>query len=67
DGPTDAAGAILDGPLLARAAELQLDPRDYLRRNDAYRFFEPLGGLIRTGPTDPNVCDLRVVVVDRST
>jgi hydroxypyruvate reductase len=66
DGPTDAAGAILDAALLARAAELSLDPRDYLRRNDAYHFFEPLGGLIKTGPTDTNVCDVRVVLVDRS-
>jgi hydroxypyruvate reductase len=66
DGPTDAAGAILDGPLLAKVLELGLDPSDYLRRNDAYHFFEPLGGLIKTGPTDTNVCDVRVLVVDRA-
>jgi hydroxypyruvate reductase len=47
-------------------AELGQGPHDYLRRNDAYHFFEPLGGLIKTGPTDTNVCDVRVVVVDRS-
>jgi glycerate 2-kinase len=34
-----------------------------LRRNDAYHFFEPLGGLIKTGPTHTNVCDVRVVLV----
>jgi hydroxypyruvate reductase len=66
DGPTDAAGAVLDGPLLQRVAELGQGPHDYLRRNDAYHFFEPLGGLIKTGPTDTNVCDIRVLVVDRS-
>jgi hydroxypyruvate reductase len=65
DGPTDAAGAILDGEIFLRAGERGLDPRDFLRRNDAYQFFEPLGGLIKTGPTDTNVCDVRVVVVDR--
>jgi hydroxypyruvate reductase len=65
DGPTDAAGAILDGEIFMRAGERGLDPRDFLRRNDAYHFFEPLGGLIKTGPTDTNVCDVRVVVVDR--
>jgi hydroxypyruvate reductase len=65
DGPTDAAGAFFDEPLLARLVELGLDPRDYLRRNDAYAFFEKLGGLIKTGPTHTNVCDVRVVVVDR--
>jgi glycerate 2-kinase len=67
DGPTDAAGAILGGPLLSKVQELGLDPHDYLRRNDAYHFFEPLGGLIKTGPTDTNVCDVRVVLVDRFT
>jgi hydroxypyruvate reductase len=65
DGPTDAAGAVLDASVLAAAAEQGLDPADYLARNDAYHFFEPLGALIKTGPTHTNVCDLRVVVVDR--
>lgn len=65
DGPTDAAGAWLDAVLLDQARRLRLDPADFLRRDDAYRFFEPLGGLIRTGPTHTNVCDLRVVLVDR--
>jgi glycerate 2-kinase len=65
DGPTDAAGAVLDATTLAAAQARGLDARDYLRRNDAYRWFEPLGGLIKTGPTHTNVCDVRVVVVAR--
>jgi hydroxypyruvate reductase len=65
DGPTDAAGALVDGSLANAARQNGLDPEDYLRRNDAYRFFEPLGGLIKTGPTHTNVCDVRVVLVDR--
>jgi hydroxypyruvate reductase len=65
DGPTDAAGALLDAEVLAAAKQRGLDPADFLARNDAYRFFEPLGALIKTGPTHTNVCDLRVVVVDR--
>ncbi len=65
DGPTDAAGALLDETLLAAAKSQGLDPADYLTRNDAYNFFRPLGGLIITGPTHTNVCDVRVVVVDR--
>lgn len=65
DGPTDAAGAVLDASILAAATTKGLDPADYLRRNDAYHFFAPLGGLIMTGPTHTNVCDLRVVVVDQ--
>ena len=66
DGPTDAAGAVLDAELIASARQQQLDPADYLERNDAYHFFEPLGGLVKTGPTHTNVCDVRVVVVDQS-
>jgi glycerate 2-kinase len=65
DGPTDAAGAFLDAGVLSAARSQGLDPADYLRRCDAYRFFDSLGALIRTGPTQTNVGDLRVVVVDR--
>lgn len=65
DGPTDAAGAFVDGPVAHAAMERGLNASNYLRRNDAYHFFEPLGGLIKTGPTHTNVCDVRVVLVDR--
>ena len=66
DGPTDAAGAIVDADLIARAAAANLDAADFLRRNDAYRFFDAAGGLLKTGPTHTNVCDVRVVTVERS-
>lgn len=62
DGPTDAAGAILDESILAALRARGLAPGDFLARNDAYRFFDPLEALIRTGPTNTNVCDLRVVL-----
>lgn len=65
DGPTDAAGAIVDEQIIAAAHHRGLDPADYLKRSDVYHFFEPLGGLLKTGPTHTNVCDLRVVLVDR--
>jgi glycerate-2-kinase len=65
DGPTDAAGAFLDAETFQHMREKGLDPADYLRRNDAYHFFQQTGGLIRTGPTHTNVCDVRVVVVSR--
>ncbi|CAN0363742.1 unnamed protein product, partial [Ectocarpus sp. 4 AP-2014] len=61
DGPTDAAGAMIDESI---AAELRdADAADTLRRNDAYTLFKPVGGLLMTGPTNTNVCDLRVVTV----
>lgn len=66
DGPTDAAGAVIDSDFLLRVAASGLDPADFLRRSDAYSFFDQLGGLIKTGPTHTNVCDVRVAVVDRA-
>lgn len=65
DGPTDAAGAWIDDELLEAAREQNLSPTDFLAGNDAYHFFQPLGSLILTGPTHTNVCDVRVVIVDR--
>lgn len=65
DGPTDAAGAWVDQGIVEAARRSKLDPDEYLRRNDAYHWFEPLGALVKTGPTDTNVCDLRIVLVDR--
>lgn len=63
DGPTDAAGAIADGRTVARASEMGLSAAEGLARNDSYHFFEPLGDLIRTGPTGTNVMDVHVVMV----
>lgn len=63
DGPTDAAGAVADGATLARAARLGLDARRHLADNDSYHFFEPLGDLLKTGPTNTNVMDVRLVLV----
>lgn len=65
DGPTDAAGALADARTIVEARTRQLDPADYLQRNDAYHWFQPLSALLITGPTDTNVCDLRLVLVDR--
>jgi glycerate-2-kinase len=64
DGPTDAAGALVDLPLMEEAQQRGLSAADHLARNDAYSFFAPLGGLIRSGPTQTNVGDLRVGLVD---
>ena len=64
DGPTDAAGAVVDAATASRARDLGLaGPPAYLAENDAYAYFERLGDLVRTGPTGTNVGDLQVVVV----
>jgi glycerate 2-kinase len=63
DGPTDAAGAIADGMTKNRALEKGMNAEQYLRENNSYNFFEPLGDLLITGPTHTNVMDLRLVMV----
>ncbi len=63
DGPTDAAGALCDGRTLDRAGRLGLDASSFLERNDSYHFFEPLGDLLKTGPTRTNVMDVRLLLV----
>ena len=63
DGPTDAAGAIADGRTITRARAKNLDPLDFLKRNDSYHFFQPLDDLIITGPTRTNVSDVYMVLV----
>lgn len=63
DGPTDAAGAFANQQIIERAEGLELDSRSYLDRNDAYTFFDRVGGLIKTGPTHTNVCDIRVALL----
>ena len=63
DGPTDVAGAIVDGNTMKRSNELGLDPRTYLEKNDSYSFFRELGDAIITGPTGTNVNDLSLILV----
>jgi len=63
DGPTDAAGAIVDGNTVEQAARLRLKPEEFLVDNDSYSFFSQLGDLIFTGPTGTNVNDISVIVV----
>ncbi len=64
DGPTDAAGGMVDGHTVCTAVERGLDIREALRRNDAYPLLDALGMLVRTGPTGTNVMDVQVVLVN---
>ena len=63
DGPTDAAGAVVDSSTVERAARAGVDWQQALAANDAYWFFEPLGDLLRWGPTGTNVGDVQVFLV----
>jgi glycerate 2-kinase len=63
DGPTKAAGALVDAYSLKRASRLGLDAEKALAENDSYSFFAKLGDLIITGPTGTNVNDISVIVI----
>lgn len=63
DGPTAAAGAVVDGDTVARGKKKRLNAAAYLRKNDSYTFFKKVGGHIVTGPTGTNVNDLYLLLV----
>ena len=63
DGSEDNAGCIVDEHSLHRARELDLDPAAYLENNDAWSFFNALGDLVVSGPTDTNVNDFRAMYI----
>ncbi len=62
DGPTDAAGAIVDHETVERAREMGIDPLLFLENNDSWHFFEKLGDHVKTGPTNTNVMDLQIML-----
>jgi len=62
DGPTDAAGAIIDNKSLGGAIKLRLNYKEYLENNDSYHFFKRTRDLIITGLTGSNVADIGVIL-----
>ena len=67
DGPTNAAGAIIDTMTTVRARNIGLKaPSHYLKENNSYEFFSRLGDLIKTGQTETNVGDLHVALIASS-
>ena len=65
DGPTDAAGGMVDGKTVDRMRERGIDPGEYLEQNNSYKALEEAGDLIVTGPTGTNVADLCFVAVGK--
>lgn len=66
DGPCDAAGAIVDPALVARAEEQGLDPQEFLDNNDSYHFFSELNNgsnHLKTGLTGTNVMDVQILLI----
>ncbi len=65
DGPTDAAGAIVDGETVGRGRAAGADPERALDDNDAHRFLRASGDLLVSGPTNTNLLDLYVLLRSR--
>ena len=63
DGPTDAAGAVIDKQTIADAIKKNIDPQVFLQNSDSYHFFQQIGGQIITGNTGTNVMDIIVVLI----
>ncbi|WP_297501745.1 glycerate kinase [Thermococcus sp.] len=66
DGPTDAAGGIVDGETLEKLKKAGIDVGEALKRHDSYRALERVGALLKTGPTGTNVNSLVIAVVPDS-
>ena len=67
DGPTDAAGAVIQNDTFLHASEQGLDPYTYLKDNDSNTFFKALNNrenLIITGHTGTNVMDLQILLIN---
>ena len=62
--PGDPAGAMVFADTLARARAVNLNAANFLENNDSTGFFRPIGDLILCGPTQTNVNDFRVILVD---
>jgi glycerate-2-kinase len=65
DGPTDAAGAVVDSDTIKNALLKGIDPHSYLKSFDSYNYFKKAGGHIITGPTMTNVMDIMVVLISQ--
>jgi len=65
DGPTNAAGGLVDESTCERGLELGLTPAKFLAANDSYHFLQATGDLIVTGPTQTNLMDLQILLVSR--
>ena len=63
DGPTDAAGGVVDGGTTAKGAVRGLGIAGFLENNDSYHYLKAVDGLVVTGPTGTNVMDVQILLV----
>jgi glycerate 2-kinase len=62
DGPTDAAGGLVDPFTCSRSVEMNYEPTKFLRSNDSYTFLKAVRDLIITGPTQTNLMDIQILL-----
>ncbi|MEN3792112.1 DUF4147 domain-containing protein [Fulvimarina sp. MAC3] len=62
DGPTDAAGAIVDAETLGKMRDAGLNPRERLADNDSNPALEAANALVKTGATGTNVADIQLIL-----
>lgn len=65
DGPTDAAGAIVDGRTIKQARSKGLNGQNFLTRHDSYSFLQAIDALLFTGPTYTNVMDIQIILGEK--
>ena len=63
DGPTDAAGGIIDSVSIANMKKLKMNVSTYLENNDSYTFLEKIDSLYITGPSGTNVADIQLILI----
>lgn len=63
DGPTPAAGAVVDPLTVRKGEEMGMSAGEYLANNDAYHYFKKTDQLLMTGPTKTNVMDVRLILI----
>ena len=65
DGPTDAAGGVVDSETRSIGTEKGLNIHSYLDENDSYHYLQQVDGLLMTGPTGTNVMDVQILLAGK--
>ncbi len=63
DGPTDAAGAIVNSETTLKARKMKIEPEQFLQKNDSYHFHQKMETSLKIGPTGNNLMDIQVVLI----
>ena len=64
DGPTDAAGGIIDDSSILKLQNQNLKIQTYLDNNDSYNFLKKIDSLYKTGPSGTNMADIQILLIN---